>query len=286
MKKVRKCIIPVAGYGTRFLPATKALPKEMLPILDKPVVQYIVEEAVASGIEDIIIVTGQNKRAVEDHFDFHPELEEHLKKSKKPVRLQQIRSIAKLANFIYIRQKGPYGNGTPILNAKQLIGSEPFAVLWGDEIMISKKPRLKQMIEVYEKYTDPVLCVIKTDKAGTKKYGMVEGKEIEKNVFQVNALKEKPGFRRTKSRLASISGYILTPDIFSVLEKTPIRNGELWLADAVDKLRKKRPIYASLVSGTRFDAGSKEGWLTANIALGLKDKTIGPSIKKNLKKLL
>ena len=282
--KVKKCIIPVAGYGTRFLPATKALPKEMLPILDKPVVQYIVEEAVASGIEDIILVTGQNKRAVEDHFDFHSELEDYLAKTKKKDKLKQIRDIAKLANFIYIRQKGPYGNGTPILNAKHLIGDEPFAVMWGDELMFSKKPRLQQMMEVYEKYKNPVFSVVKTDSAGTRTYGIVEGRQIEKNVYKVDAFKEKPGPQKTKSRLASVGAYILTPDIFEELEKTPIRDGELWLVDAVDRLIKKRPLYASLSTGLRFDAGTKQGWLEANIVVGLADKNLRGPLRKFLKK--
>ncbi|OGE89903.1 MAG: UTP--glucose-1-phosphate uridylyltransferase, partial [Candidatus Doudnabacteria bacterium RIFCSPHIGHO2_01_FULL_50_11] len=211
--KVRKCIIPVAGFGTRFLPATKALPKEMLPILDKPVVQYIVEEAVASGIEDIILVTGQNKRAVEDHFDYHPELEGWLEKTKKYEKLEQIRRTARLANFIYIRQKGPYGNGTPILNARHLIGNEPFAVAFGDDLFIGKEPRLKQMIEVFEKYGDPVLCGVKVSAEDTKKYGMIEGTEVEKSIYQVKKLKEKPGPTHTTSRLASIGGFILTPEI-------------------------------------------------------------------------
>jgi|SRR3989338_3257845 len=284
--KVTKCIIPVAGYGTRFLPATKALPKEMLPVLDKPVVQYIVEEAVASGIKDIILVTGQNKRAVEDHFDFHSELEDYLAKAKKKDKLKQIRDIAKLANFIYIRQKGPYGNGTPILNAKHLIGKEPFAVMWGDELMFSKKPRLKQMIEIYEKYQNPVFSVVKTDTAGTSKYGIVEGEQVEKNVYRVDAFKEKPGPKKTKSRLASVGAYILTPDIFEELEKTSIRDGELWLADAVDRLKKKRQIYASFSNGLRFDTGTKQGWLEANVAMGFAHKKIKTSLKAFMKKIV
>lgn len=280
--KVTKCIIPVAGYGTRFLPATKALPKEMLPILDKPVVQYMVEEAVNSGIEDIIIVTGQNKRAVEDHFDFHPELEDYLAETNKKDKLKQVREVAELANFVYIRQKGPYGNGTPILNAEHLIGNEPFAVLWGDDLVISKKPRLKQLIEVYEKYGDPVLCGITVDSEGTKNYAMVEGKKVEETVVQVSKLKEKPGPGKTKSRLASVGGYVLTPDIFAALKKTKIRDGELWLVDAIEKLMNQRPVYTKLIEGKRFDAGSKEGWLEANIFMALADK----KIKKNLKKFL
>lgn len=284
--KIRKCIIPVAGYGTRFLPITKALPKEMLPILDKPVIQYIVEEAVASGIEDIILVTGQNKRAIEDHFDFHPELEEWLKTTKKFDQLEQIREIAKLANFVYIRQKGPYGNGTPILNARHLIGNEPFAVAWGDDVVLSRKPRLRQMIEVYEKYGDPVLCGIKIDAEGTKKYGVIEGEEVIGGTFKVNRLKEKPGPEKTESRLGSIGAYILTPNIFDELENTPIRNGELWLSDGIDRLLKKCPIYAKQIEGEYYDIGSKVGWLQANLAVAMQSRDLKKPLKSLLKKFV
>lgn len=277
--KIRKLIIPVAGFGTRFLPVTKALPKEMMPILDKPVVQYIVEEAVTSGIEDIILVTGQNKRAVEDHFDYHPELESWLIKNKKREQLEQIRKIAQLANFIYIRQKGPYGNGTPILNARHLIGDEPFAVAWGDDLFISRVPRLRQMMEVYKKYQDPVLSAVEVSAAETKKYGMIEGVEVEKGIVQIQRLKEKPGPGKTRSRLASIGSYILTADIFKELERTPLRDNELYLPDAIDRLLKHRVIYAKVIAGEYYDIGSKFGWLEANLSLAMRDK----GLKKRLK---
>jgi UTP--glucose-1-phosphate uridylyltransferase len=284
--KIRKCIIPVAGFGTRFLPVTKALPKEMLPILDKPVVQYIVEEAVASGIEDIILVTGQNKRAVEDHFDFHSELEDWLKKTKKEARLEEIRKIAQMANFIYIRQKGPYGNGTPVLNAQHLVGQEPFAVAWGDDIVVSEKPRLQQLIEVYEKYQDPVLCGVKISAEETKKYGVIEGEEVEKGIFQAKRLKEKPGPEQTKSRLGSIGAYILSPDIFEELKNTKLRDNELWLTDAIARLLKKRSVYARMIEGEYFDIGSKLGWMRANITLGLADKKLRKPLNSLLKKFI
>jgi len=283
--KIKKLIIPVAGYGTRFLPVTKALPKEMLPILDKPLVQYIVEEAVASGIEDIILVTGQNKRAVEDHFDYHPELEEWLKKTKKPAQLHEIRKIAQLANFIYIRQKGPYGNGTPVLNARHMIGDEPFAVAWGDDLFSCKVPRLRQMIEVYEKYQDPVLSAVRVAAEDTRRYGIIEGLEVEKGVFQIKRLKEKPGPKATDSRLASIGSYILTPDIFDELQNTPLRDNELYLPDAIDRLLKRRSIYAKLIEGEYFDIGSKFGWLQANLSFALKDKSISGQLKRYLRKI-
>lgn len=284
--KVRKCIIPVAGFGTRFLPVTKALPKEMLPILDKPVIQYIVEEAVASGIEDIILVTGQNKRTLEDHFDYNPELEGWLKKNKKHDKLQQIRDIARLANFIYIRQKGPYGNGTPILNARHLIGNEPFAVAWGDDVFISKKPRLKQLIEVFRKYNSPVLTGLKVSVEDTKKYGMIEGATVERDIVQVSRVIEKPGPKGTKSRVGSIGGYVLTPDIFDELERTPLRDNELWLTDAISRLLRKRQIYARLVEADYYDVGSKQGLLQANISLGLKDPDLRKPLRSYIKQLI
>ncbi|MFH1838300.1 MAG: UTP--glucose-1-phosphate uridylyltransferase [Candidatus Kuenenbacteria bacterium] len=286
MQKIRKIIIPVAGLGTRFLPFTKAQPKEMLPIIDKPVVQFIVEEAIASGIEDIILVTNQNKRAIEDHFDSSIELERFLKEAGKLEQLDEIRRISKLANFIYIRQKGPRGNGTPILNAKHLVKNEPFVVVWGDDIYIGeKKPRIKEMIEVFEKYTDPVLGLKKTDDEGTKKYGIINGKKIEKNVYQIKKIVEKPGPKKAPSRLACVAGYILTPDIFDFLENIPLRNNELWLVDAIDKLIKKRPLYGCLIDAKYYDTGSKINWLKANIEFGLKHPEIKEELKKYLKNL-
>ena len=284
--KVRKAIIPVAGFGTRFLPATKALPKEMLPVVDKPVVQFIVEELVESGITDIIFVTGQNKRAIEDHFDYHPELEEWLKKTGKDSKLEQIREIANLANFIYIRQKGPYGNGTPVLNASHLIGDEPFVVVWGDDIFKSEgKPRVAQLLETFYKYNDPVLTAIEVDDSGTEKYAIIEGKEVEEGVYRVEKMIEKPGPKLLKSRLASVAGYVLTPDIFKVLEDTPIRDGELWLPDAIATLSEKRPLYARKVDAKFFDIGSKMGWYEANLAFGLVDEEIKSDLKKLISKI-
>jgi UTP--glucose-1-phosphate uridylyltransferase len=288
MAKIRKAVIPVAGFGTRFLPATKAMPKEMLPIIDKPVIQYIVEEAVASGIEDIILVTGSAKRAIEDHFDYNYELQNWLKKQGKEDLRSEIKKIADLANFIYIRQKGPYGNGTPVLNAAKIIGNEPFAVIWGDEFFINpKQPRLKQIIEVYEKYGDPVLTALPIDDEGTKKYGVIKGIKVEKNVYQVKQLIEKPGPDKAPSHIGIFGGYILTPDIFDCLKKTKIgKGGELWLVDAIRALSKKRPIYACLVNGRYYDAGSKIGWLQANLDLALDRPDLGPTLKKYLQKKL
>lgn len=268
---VRKVIIPVAGYGTRFLPATKAQPKEMLPIVDKPILQYIVEEAVASGVEDIILVTSTTKRAVEDHFDRSSELEAWLSKQGKTESLNEIKKIAELANFVFLRQKGPYGNGTPILNARHLIGDEPFAVIWGDEPIFSAVPRLKQLIAVYEKYRGPVVTGYEVDDEGTNRYGIIKSHLLEGNVYQVDDIVEKPGPQAAPSRLASLGGYILTPDIFDLLARaTPGRGGEVWLVDAIAKLRKTRSVYACKIEGTYYDVGSKLGWLQANVALALQ----------------
>ena len=288
MQRIRKVVIPVAGLGTRFLPATKAQPKEMLPIVDKPIIQYIVEEAVRAGITDIILVTGTTKRAIEDHFDRNETLEEALKKSGKASYYKQIKEVAEMANFIYIRQKGPYGNGTPVLNAKEVIGNEPFAVVWGDDIWhCPKKAHLKQLMEVFEKYGDPVITAIKTDSEGTKKYGIIEGIKVESDIYQVKSIVEKPGPKKARSKIASLGGFIFTPDIFEILEKTKLgKDNELWLVDAVAGLMQKRPVYAKIVRGDFYDPGSKLGWLKANVEFGLKDKEVGSEFKKFLRKIL
>ncbi len=286
-QSVRKAIIPVAGFGTRFLPVTKAMPKEMLPIIDKPVIQYVVEEAVASGITDIILVTSGTKRAVEDHFDDNPILEAWLKQSGKTRALEEIRSIGKLANFIYVRQKGPYGNATPVLNCRHLIGDEPFAVLFGDEILIGKKPRLRQMIEVYEKYGDPVIGAIEVTREETKKYGILDpAAEVEHGVYQLRGMVEKPGPERTPSLLAATGAYILTPNIFDHIEKMKRgHGGELILLDAIRGLMKRRPVYAKTIEGAYYDTGSKLGWLRANLELALQREDLAEDTRKLVQSL-
>lgn len=285
--KIRKVIIPVAGYGTRFLPATKAQPKEMLPVVDKPVIQYIVEEAVASGITDVILVTGASKRAVEDHFDYNFELQNWLKKQGKEDMREEMKRIADLANFIYIRQKGPYGNATPVLSCREVVGDEPFAVLSGDDLLLDgKKPRLKQLIDVFEKYGDPVITAVKVTKEQTKKHGMLDAQKIEKNIYQVKKIVEKPGPEKTPSLLATLYGYVLTPDIFDELDKLkPGQGGELWLPEAIDSLLKKRPIYACEVDSVYYDCGSKIGWLKANVDLALKRGDLKQDFSKYLKSI-
>lgn len=273
--------------GTRFLPATKAQPKEMLPVVDKPILQYVVEDAVRSGITDIIMVTGPGKRAAEDHFSPNYELINWLKKQGKNSIAQEVKKIADLANFIFIRQKGPYGNGTPVLCAKPIIGNEPFAVMWGDDFFYTpRKPQLRQLIEVYEKYGDPVLTAHKVDREGTKKHGILDALEVEKGIYQVNRIVEKPGPAKAPSRLASLGGFILTPDIFSALEQTKLgKGGELWLVDAISKLLKKRAVYARLIDGTYYDSGSKLGYLQANVEFALRDKKLGREFRKYLRRL-
>lgn len=287
MQKIRKVVIPVAGHGTRFLPVTKAQPKEMLPVVDKPIIQYIVEEAVRAGITDIILVTGATKRAIEDHFDRNELLEKKLLSSGKTKKHKEIKKLAELANFIYIRQKGPYGNGSPVLDAQNVIGDEPFAVVWGDDIWdCPREPHIKQLIDVYEKYGDPVITAGMTNAEGTTKHGIIEGTKVEPTVYQVDSIVEKPGPAKAKSRIATYGGYILTPDIFKELKKLkPGKDGEIWLVDAITALSKKRPVYAKLIDGTYHDTGSKLTWLKTNVEYGLKDPEIKTEFKKFLKSI-
>lgn len=287
-QKIRKLVIPVAGLGTRFLPATKAQPKEMLPVVDKPIIQYVVEDAVKSGITDIIMVTGPSKRAVEDHFSPNYELMSWLKKQGKEEMAEEVKKIADMANFIFIRQKGPYGNGTPVLCAKNIVGNEPFAVMWGDEFFYApKKPQLKQLMEVYEKYDGPVLTGYEVNDEGTEKYGIIDGVEAGKGVVKVKNIVEKPGPKKAPSHLASLGGFIFTPDIFEALESTEVgKGGELWLVDAIFKLLKKRPIYACKVEGRYHDTGSKLGYLQANVEFALRDKKFGDEFRKYLQTMI
>ena len=280
-------MIPAAGFGTRFLPQTKALPKEMLPIVDKPIIQYVVEEAVASGIKDIIIVTGWHKRAIEDHFDYPFELEQRLKEWGKLELLEEVRRIADMANFIYVRQKGPYGNGTPVLSARGVIGDEPFVVLWGDEFIYSQPPRTRQCIEVFEKYGDPVISAIKVPKKDVRRYGIADVKNVEKNIYQIFKLIEKPDPDETPSTLAAHGCYVLTPDIFDELARLkPGKGGEIWLTDAIKSLMKKRPVYAcEIENGKYYDTGNKIDYLKAVVEFALDHKDVNGEFREFLKKL-
>jgi UTP--glucose-1-phosphate uridylyltransferase len=273
---VRKAIIPAAGLGTRFLPATKASPKEMLPLVDKPLIQYTVEEAVAAGIEDIIIITGRGKRAIEDHFDRSVELEENLKGTGKSQMLHQIRQISKLANFCYVRQSEALGLGHAVLCAQHLIGDEPFAVILGDEIIDAPIPALGQLIHVYKKRHGAVLGVQDVPKQDVSRYGIVTPKRVGPGLHRVQDLVEKPAPADAPSTLAVIGRYVLPPEIFPILRKTaPGKNGEIQLTDALKELAKRSPMYALEVKGQRHDAGDKLGFLIATVEFGLKNPALG-----------
>lgn len=277
---VRKAVIPAAGLGTRFLPATKASPKEMLPLVDKPLIQYTVEEAVASGIEDIIIITGRGKRAIEDHFDRSVELEENLKGSGKSQVLHQIRQISNLANFCYVRQSEALGLGHAVLCAQHLIGDEPFAVILGDEIIDAQVPALAQLISVYRKRQGAVLGVQDVPKQDVSRYGIVTPKYLAKGLHRVQDMVEKPSPADAPSTLAVIGRYILPPDIFPILRKTaPGKNGEIQLTDALKTLAKKSPMFAQEIHGQRHDAGDKLGFLIATVEFALKNPSLGADFK-------
>lgn len=289
MKKIIKVVIPAAGFGTRFLPQTKALPKEMLPIVDKPVIQYVVEEAVDAGIEDVIIVTGYTKRAIEDHFDLpNAELVNNLKQGNKLELLEEVKKISELANFVYIRQKGPYGNATPIRSAQHLIYDEPFLVLWGDDFVYATPSRAQQLIDAYYKYRTTILCGIKTNKKeDADRYAFVQGEVIEKGVWRVNRLIEKPGIKKVPSNLAIVSGYVLTPDIFPVLNiQKPGKGGEYYLPEAIDTLAQHHPVYAiEIKNGRYYDTGNKFEYLKTVVEFALRHPHINGDFRQYLKNL-
>ena len=282
MKKVTKAIIPAAGYGTRFLPQTKAMPKEMLPIVDKPVIQYVVEEAVASGIKDIIIITGPSKRAIEDHFDRNYDLEYFLEKTGKEEKLEEARALAKLANFVYIRQKGPYGNAGPVLNARHLIADdEPFAVLWGDEFIYSTPPRLKQLIDVFNKHQKSVISGVRIEKKeDLSKYGISKIEKVEGNTYKILDIVEKPDPDKAPSNLATHGAYIFTTTIFKYLENLkPGKAGELWLVDAIRELIKEDTLLSvEIQNGKYHDTGDKLGYLKTVIDFAYDHPDFGKDI--------
>jgi UTP--glucose-1-phosphate uridylyltransferase len=286
-QKIRKAVIPAAGLGTRFLPATKAMPKEMLPIVDKPIIQYVVEEAVASGIEEIIIVTGWNKRSIEDHFDYPYELEKRLLEAGKKKQAEEVRTIANMANFVYLRQKGPYGNGTPVLNARSVVGDEPFAILWGDEFIHSDPPRLKQMVDVWEKYGVPNISGVRVPESAVEKYGIADISPVESNVFKINALVEKPKRGEAPSDLMTGGAYIMTPRLFEILAETPQgRDGELWLADAIGALAKEQDVYAvEIKNGKYYDTGNKLEYLKTVVEFGLKHPDLNGDFKEFIRNI-
>ena len=278
MKKIKKAVIPVAGYGTRFLPVTKAMPKEMLPIVDKPVVQYVVEELVEAGIEQIILVTGWNKRAIEDHFDRHLELEHKLEQAGKTDQLEQIINLSKMADFVYVRQKEQRGNGDAILTAKNVVGDEPFIVMWGDDFIVAEPSRAKQLIDSYEKYGSNIIgCFRSKDPEDTKKYGFAKGDEIDNGVIKVTELIEKPGPDKKPSDLAAVSGFVFVPEIFKALEETTVPEGkELVWVDGVNRLREKGiDSYAVEIKGGKYyDCGNVSLYLKTNVEMALKRKDL------------
>jgi UTP--glucose-1-phosphate uridylyltransferase len=287
MKKVRKAIIPAAGLGTRFLPATKAMPKEMLPIVDKPTIQYIVEEAIASGIEDIIIVTGKGKRAIEDHFDNAPELEQALLEKKKYDLLEQVRHIANLVDIHYIRQKTPKGLGHAVWCARKFIGDEPFAVLLGDDIVQAEKPCLSQLMEQFERTGCSVIGVQPVPDEETHRYGIIEPLEQMGNLYQVKRFVEKPPRGIAPSNLAIMGRYILTPEIFDFLEKQEAgAGGEIQLTDAIQKLNEKQPVYAYSFSGKRYDVGEKLGFVKTTIEFALQNEELREELAVFLKEIV
>lgn len=282
---IKKAIIPAAGLGTRFLPATKAQPKEMLPIVDKPTIQYIVEEAIESGIEDILIITGRNKRAIEDHFDKSVELEMELEQRNKTELLNLVRKVSNMANITYIRQKEPKGLGDAIYCGKNFIADEPFAVLLGDDIVDSQtKPCLKQLMDVYDEYKTTILGIKEVPKGEVNKYGIVSGMYIEDGVYKVKDLIEKPTPEEAPSNVAILGRYIITPEIFKVLEHTaPGAGGEIQLTDALRELAKKEAMYAYNFEGKVYDVGDKLGFLQATVEFALKRKKLGTEFRKYLK---
>lgn len=285
MKKVKIAVIPAAGLGTRMLPATISIPKEMLPVVDKPVIQYVVEECVASGIKEIIIVKIPEKDTLEKHFTKNKKLENHLKQSGKNDLLKIVNNISKLAKFHFIDQEGPYGNGTPTLCAKSYIGNNPHVTIWGDEFIYANPPRLKQMIDVYNKYGQSVISGIKIpNKKDLSKYGIAKTEHVIDNIYKIKGIVEKPDPNKAPSNLATHGAYLFTPTIFKYLDQTKVgKKGELWLVDAINGLMKEEAIYTCETKNAKYyDTGNKFNYLRTCIEFGLRD----PEIKKDLLKYL
>lgn len=285
--KIKKAVIPAAGLGTRFLPATKAQPKEMLPIVDKPAIQYIVEEAVQAGIEDIIIITGKHKKSIADHFDRNIELEMALKEKQKEKLLEIVEDISSMIDIHYVRQKKPKGLGHAIYCARTFIGNDPFAVLLGDDIVVSDKPVIQQMAEIYEKEENPILGVQKVPHMEISKYGVVKYSKSQGRVYDVEDLIEKPPVDEAPSDLAIMGRYIITPDIFDILADTkPGKGGEIQLTDALNELAHRRKVQAYNFKGDRYDVGNKLGFLKATVEFALNRDDLATEFHDYLKKLI
>lgn len=282
--KIRRAVIAVAGFGTRFLPATKAQPKEMLAVVDKPIIQYVVEEMVGAGIEEIVLVTGQNKRSIEDHFDRSFELEYRLKEAHKLDLLEEVKRISNLAKFVYVRQKMPLGNGHALLCAKVVVDDEPFAFSYGDDIIEAKIPAIGQMIKVFEKYQGSVMGVMEVPREKISQFGVIKPEEIEKGVYKVLDTVEKPHPDGAPSNLASVGRYVFTPKIFEALEETkPGKGGEIWVADGVRNLCRNETVYACKLEGTYWNCGDKREFLKATINFALKNPEFGRDLRKYLR---
>ena len=286
--KVRKAVIPVAGLGTRFLPATKSIPKEMLTIVDRPTIQYIVEELVASGIEQIIFITSEGKSAIENHFDYNFHLDAVLREKKKVILGEELNMISNLIDIVSIRQKKPLGLGHAIWTARHVIGDEPFMVALGDDLVLSKVPCAKQMLDLYEEVNESIIAVQRVPQNQTYQYGIVEGEDCERErTHKVTRMVEKPAPGTTDSDMAIIGRYILMPEIFEILSTTtPGHGGEIQLTDALLALTKKRCMYAYEFDGIRFDAGDKLGYLKANVAYGIRHTELGKQFKEHLKEVV
>ena len=284
--KIRKAVFPAAGLGTRFLPATKASPKEMLPLVDKPLIQYSVEEAVASGIDSILIITGREKASIENHFDISFELEKLLQDKGKTEMFEQVRAISDIAKISYTRQKQALGLGHAIYQAKDFAGSEPFAVLLADDVVDSETPALRQMIDVFDKYQAPVIATLQVEGEAISRFGVIDADEVEPGVYRIKDMVEKPAFADAPSDLAIIGRYIFTPDIFGAIEQTvPGSGGEIQITDAMRLLLRERPFYAVQLEGTRHDAGDKLGFLIATVEYALKRDDLGADFREYLRNL-
>lgn len=285
-QKIRKAVFPAAGLGTRFLPATKASPKEMLPLVDKPLIQYAVEEAIAAGCESVLIITGRDKTAIEDHFDVSPELEHNLREKGKNELYEIVRGISDIARISYTRQKEALGLGHAIYQARDFAGGEPFAALLPDDVVDAERPALRQMMDVYEKYDAPVIATMQVEGEAISRFGAIDAEEVEPGVFKVNDMVEKPPFAEAPSDLAIIGRYIFTPDIFDAIERTqPGAGGEIQITDAMRLLLKERPLYAVKLDGVRHDAGDKLGFLIATVEFALKREDLGADFRAYLKGL-
>jgi UTP--glucose-1-phosphate uridylyltransferase len=287
MKRIRKVIIPVAGWGTRSLPASKNIPKEMLPIYNKPVIQYVVEEAIQSGIEDVIFITNRDKSVIEDHFDYNLQLEGILERAGKHDKLEQIRQVAEMVNIVSIRQKKQLGLGHAVLCAKEVVSNEPFAVMVGDDLMFGGVPGVRQLIDVALAENMPVIGVMEVPQDKVSKYGIIDGEEVSQGVYRINDMVEKPAKEKAPSRLAIVGRYVLTPDIFEYLQQVkPGHGGEIQLTDAMQQLAKIKGMMAVKIAGQRFDAGDWAEYLTANIYFAIQDEDLRYDLIGLLKNIL